>query len=89
MIVADGSPAPQILERNIFGQRLNKKAGYRSRIGALMLLAAKVKCAAPSHFVKVITGYDLMQAVLFRLAGFGGDIGSNHDTQLDEISNEP
>ena len=55
----------------------------------LMLLAAKVKYAAPSHFVKVITGYDLMQAVLLRLAGFGGNIGLNHDTQLDEISNEP
>jgi hypothetical protein len=75
-------PHPRFWSEIFLGNDLIKKLDT-------VMLAAKVKCAAPSHFVKVITGYDLMQAVLFRLAGFGGDIGSNHDTQLDEISNEP
>ena len=68
--------------------RLKKKLDTDLELVHLMLPAAKVKYAAPSHFVKVITGYDLMQAVLLRLARFGENIGSNHDTQLDEVSNK-
>jgi len=54
--VADGSPVPKILERNIFTQRFKKKLDTDLELMHLLLPATKVKYAAPCHFVKVITG---------------------------------